>query len=257
MNKLIRSTLVGLCALMLAAASFGAEGGAPQRWLVTTYEPEPGMQMQHEMLARRYVAAADAIDWERPWFVSATILSDTPRYVVAIPVDSMAMFGTQPNILAEAEGPDAMAEVLEIASETYEHVSSGMAVHRPDLGIAPPERDGPPVGYWSIRVKVKPGGEQAYQDYLRAIVEASDEQYWNLFQGGFGSAGWWVANIPVWDWADLDQPPGPGIAARLREQFGDRRGGRIYADGSALIEEMHVDLMRWRWDLSWMPQAGN
>jgi hypothetical protein len=250
----IRS-VVSLLLLALAAPLALAEEDMPLRWLVTTYEVKPGMQGHHEQLARRYVAAARATDWASPWFTSTSVFSEEPRYAVAIPIRTMEMFAAPPTLIVDAEGPDAIAEIQEIASRTYERVESTMAVYRADLSHPAPEGDAPPVGYMQIRARVSPGMNEAYEDYIRSIVQASDDEYWSLFVGAFGEATWYVANVRIDSWAQMDGGPGTSIPARLRAEFGEGQGNRMQADGAALIDEMHVDLMRWRPDLSWAPDA--
>lgn len=256
MKRIMQSLSLALLLLLLAGGPHAQEAATPKRWLVTDYVLKPGMQMQHEALGRRFREAAETLEWETPWFASSTIASDTPRFSVAIPIDSMTMFAEPESLIARAEGPEGLAEVLEIASETYESVTTRIAFERPDLGREGPEMDTPPVGYWSIRVRIRPGTQGTYEDYLRSIVQASsDSQYWNAFQGWAGGANVFVANIPIWDWSDMDGPPGPSVIQRLRSEFGDRRGNAIYESGTGVMEDLQIELFRWRWDQSWF--AGN
>jgi hypothetical protein len=96
-------------------------------------------------------------------------------------------------------------------------------------------------GFWRIlEVKIRPGTDEAYEDFVKKIIEAHDKAnspaYWAGYQVVVGKPGGTYRFVRSFEkWADLDSDR-PSNLAVLIGAFGEKEGKRMLNEGMRNVE---------------------
>lgn len=218
----------------------------------------PGGAPAFESFLAQYREAVSAADPGRTWLVSTNAIGPVTTYTIAEPLSTFEALGRPADRLV------AMVSTLEpaeraAAAETLARVVASSAardwIARADLS-RPPDPARRVVGFTVIFIDLKPGAGDAFEEYMKALVEASerlDDGNWTASSGAPGAPSDYMVTQPIYQWSDLDDPVVRTIRQRLIEVYGEQDGARRYAAGAAAIDNITSELIRSRPDLSRLP----
>jgi hypothetical protein len=164
--------------------------------------------------------------------------------------------------LASREDPDAMIRrlygegdgnsLLEALGEAVTSTSYVVLSPREDLGAQIPQLDAPPPLLMVTRLRPTPSGGPGCEELILKVIEAAakvdDQRRYNVLQPVVGELGTYTVVQGVTDPAQLDQQaPLPEL---LAEAYGAAEGQKIFAEGTACVQEAQTELSVLREDLS-------
>lgn len=251
---------------MVAAAVLAGGPGTPvsaqdaaQNIRAVEVRIHPGGAAAFEAFLARYKEAVTASEPDRIWLVSTNAIGPVTTYTIAEPLPTFeARDRTAADPLAamvEALQPAERAAATESLGSVVSTTDSRAWIARADLS-RPPDPGRRVVGFTVIFIDVKPGAEDAFEAYMKSLVEASErleDGNWAASTGAPGAPADYMVTQPIYQWSDLDNPGVRTLRQRLIEVYGEQDGAKRYADGAAAIENLTSALIRSRPDLSRLP----
>jgi hypothetical protein len=151
-------------------------------------------------------------------------------------------------VLGDKEGQRALEQIRECLLSATQTV----AVDRLDLSYSP-EPAGRPAAYNVVTmVRARPGGQEAFEEFLRKISEAipklDDPGRTLVLQNVVGDLREYRVIRPLQDLRELDGQLQP--ADLLQKAFGAAEGGLLFRTGLEAIEHAERRIVAYRADLS-------
>ncbi len=151
-------------------------------------------------------------------------------------------------VFGESEGNALLDELAEAVTQQNFSVLSP----REDLSNVTLPLESPPPLMHHTQLRVRPGGQEAIEELLRKVLEASakldDKRKILTTQTVIGDISEYGAARAIWDPAELDsQLPPPAL---LVEAFGEKEGREILEAASGHLESIVTLLSVYRPDLS-------
>lgn len=92
-----------------------------------------------------------------------------------------------------------------------------------------------------VTIKVKPGGNAAFEEYVNAVRRAAEQlesqEFWLTAQSVSGEPSYTIALPRASGWAALGDP---GVLARLAEAFGEQEAKRLAGLAMSSTESVHT-----------------
>jgi hypothetical protein len=240
--------------VVLLGFAVHAQEGPPTGYGLLTIKVKPGTAPQFEQFMAKYREAANRTNLKATWLANSSLFGEQGVYRFARPFTRVSELAEQSTPIVDAFGPEEAAKIFQLAASSVESSYNEPLFSRTDLSRAPPP-GAQAVAVLILTINVKVGANDAYEDYVRKIIEASnktDQGRWLAFSGGPGSQSDYTVIIPYTSWEAVETQVMP-IPERLRETFGKREGTRIYEAGTATIETLNTEMVRARPDLSRIP----
>lgn len=219
--------------LILAAAlllPWSAQAQEPPALVaIRVVDTVPGKAAQFEAALKRYGEALNKVAPEEGFNVrSIAVGGPGSRYVIFRALDKPSDLKFRA-VVAEAFGEEEAARVAAQFDGAVAETRAETFVPRQDLSRS--MELGPFEIVLVIRVEVVNGRQQAFEDFIHKLVEATDkvapDQTWFGYAPGIGAGTTYRFAIPM-NWADLDDP-GLSIPERLTKHFGEEEAAAILA----------------------------
>ena len=225
---------------------------APNFWVQKSFLIPNDAIDAFEDLLRRSVAWAETGASVPSWRTMVHRGEDASRYLVLLPDRrSGGLFRRKvPERVGELVGavePETLDALLDGSVRSSRSLRLG--AFEPSMN-APPQLP-PPIGFWSLEVRVAADDEAAYRAYLDQVAEAFGEQHPpHLFFGWYPeSRGWFVLLYPVPTAAERTLAPSALLRAELRAHFGAERAAEIHRARDALVLDLSETYYEFREDL--------
>jgi hypothetical protein len=151
-------------------------------------------------------------------------------------------------VLGDKEGE----RMLEVTRAAIRSAQQTVSVDRPDLSYLPEQRTTTAPFHMVTVVRVRPGGQEAFEEFLRKLAEAipkvDDPARTQVRQTLVGDLREYRIARPLAGLGDLDrQLPAPEL---LLKAFGTAEGGLLFRTGQEAIEHVERRIVAYREDLS-------
>jgi hypothetical protein len=237
--------------VILGAAHVRAEEAPPPQFtraLAVTIKL--GTEPQFEEFIRKYREAHDKVGTTAGWAAYSTILGPENRYLFASNFASFANLPTSGGPLVEAYGEAGAREVLALWRDSVLTSTSSTRVLRPDLSaVAEDTGDGPASHIYFELVTVRPGKNEAFEEWARRFSEATRKVMPGITYFGYepliGANNVYSFAAPVANPAEIDGWSMP-LYERVERACGKRERDRLaaLAEASVVSVENRLDVVR-------------
>lgn len=210
---------------------------------------------RYERAARRLAEKARGDSDTFPWIARMIQGIDGIQFAFVSPVEGFAQLAGRETIEAMVRrvfGESDGNAVLDELAEGIQSQSFSVLRPREDLSNTPPPLGAPPPLIHHTQLRVRPGGQEALENTIRKVIEASavvgDKRQVVTGQTLIGDLGEYMVSQPLQDPAQLDALKTP--PELLIEAFGDEEGRGILAAGRERMESVVTFLSVYRPDLS-------
>ena len=185
-SKVIRVLI--LSALLASPLTVWAQD-VPAMVAIRMVDTVPGKAAQFEAALKRFGEAFKKVRPDAGYSIR-TITAGGPgnAYVMFAAMENASELQPR-NILAEAFGEEEASRIGAQFDGAIQHTRLEAFVPRPDLALMPEQ--GPAEAVMIIRVDVAIGGNQAFEAYMRQLVEATakvaPQQTWYAYAPAFGA----------------------------------------------------------------------
>jgi hypothetical protein len=212
-----------ICCLVGAPIVVSAQEAEPPLFVqVRTTYINPGMQAKYVEFINRLNAARVKAGVERGTLVTRT-RTGRSGYVSVTLYDSYAELQTGADSLVS---DDEWADMMGLIADSVRGGTVQTFFTRQDLGRQGAINVNEAEAYLTILVDIKPGTNQAYEEAMHKLVEATEKVApdvgWIAYGPDMSSANTYRFVIP-WTWATIDQP-GMSIPERYIRAFGETQG---------------------------------
>ncbi len=250
-NTLVTLGIMALFVFPATACAAEEQDSGPLFVEVRTTEVNPGKNAAYERLIGMVRAAQREAEWDNLSVTHQVRIGNVSTYYTATFHNSFTEM--QPNNLFG----DNAEEFFALVAEAVKSSKIQVFMSAPDIGRPPPQ-DGPPADFFTtLLVRVNPGSQQAYEEAVQKLVEATDKTApdlnWFGYAPGTATGPTYRFIIPGF-WATADDQ-GMSIPERYIAAFGEEEGGRWIRQLNSAVAEATTTMSINRPDLSYFPDA--
>lgn len=204
---------------------------------------------------RRVTEAAVAAKEPLHWATHQTVIGELGWFFFVSPARNWAEIqqrGTPEEMVRRVLGDKEGKRTLEQGREYIMAARQTVAVERPDLSY-PPDPGGAPAPFHLVTIaRVRPGGQEAFEEILRKIAEAipkvDDPARTTVYQTLIGDLREYRVVRPQRTLADLDDQR--QVNDLLDKAFGSAEGGLVFRTGQEAADHLERRVVAYRPELS-------
>ncbi len=204
---------------------------------------------------RRVTEAAAAAREPLRWATHQTVIGELGWFFFVSPARNWAEIqqrGTPEEMVRRVFGDKEGKRALEQGRECIVAARQSVALERRDLSY-PPDPGGAPAPFHLVTIaRVRPGGQEAFEEILRKIAEAipkvDDPARTTVYQTLIGDTREYRVVRPQRAIEDLDHQLQP--AELLDKAFGAAEGGLVFRTGQEAVEHLERRIVAYRPELS-------